>query len=152
MVQNNSVSSVNLPPTNDLHSLSSTEILSGILLFAQETKFPEQALYEFFREIGSEDRTLARRFRVAGDQWLRSEPLRRILDHLEMGKIVETPLPNPVDQFYKVRKSQTESLKKDLGERGVLPTYEDQLRGLSDRFSELVKKFKARAKTPDEAA
>jgi hypothetical protein len=132
---------------DDLKDLSSTEILTGILLFAGKQKFPEQALYEFFREVSSEDPELAKRFRVAGlGRGLRSEPLRRILDHLEMGKIIEVPLPNPVDQFYAVRASQADSLKKHLKDRGVLPTHEDKLKELGARFANRVAEFKARAR------
>jgi hypothetical protein len=128
------------PEHTALENLSSVEILTGLLVYARELKFPEQALYKLFREISQHEPNLSRRFRVVGNGigQLRSEPLRRILDHLEMGKIIEVPQPNPVDQFYTLRNSQSKAVEEDLKERGVIPAYEKPLRALSERFAAIA--------------
>lgn len=121
-----------------LKGLSSTEIMTGVLVFLRDKKFPEQALYELFKEIGA-DEDLGPRFRVIGPPGhLRSEPLRRILDHMEIGKILEVPLPNPVDQFYRLRLAQSNAVEEDLRDRGVLPDHAGELRQLAQRFSEII--------------
>lgn len=123
-----------------LKQLSTTEILTGTMLFLKErTKFPEQAVYKLFREIGENDEELNRRFRVFGaEDDLRSQPLRQILDHMEIGKILDLPPPNPVQQFYSLRTIQKDAVAEDLKERSVLPDHEQELKALSERFSKIV--------------
>jgi hypothetical protein len=123
-----------------LKQLSTTEILAGVMLFLNErTKFPEQAVYKLFREIGDNDEELSRRFRVFGaEDDLRSQPLRQILDHMEIGKTLDFPPPNPVQQFYLLRTIQKDAVAEDLKERGVLPDREQELKTLSERFSKIV--------------
>jgi hypothetical protein len=125
-----------------LDELSSTELLAGVVLYTgqnTEQKFPEQAVYALFKALAEQNPALASRFRLKGSpgRW-RSEPLKRILNFLEMGKILEVPQPNPVDQYYKPRKSQMDSLKNELEFRGVLPRFEPIFAELSSRLAEPV--------------
>lgn len=142
------------PQHATLENLSSVEILTGVLVYAGELKFPEQALYKLFGEISEHDPNLSRRFRVVGNGigQLRSEPLRRILDHLEMGKIIEVPQPNPVDQFYTLRNSQSRAVAQDLKERGVIPAYETPLRALSERFAAIAQEATRATNDKEEAS
>lgn len=148
MVQNNScVMPPRDVPQGVLDELSATELINGILLFLEDRKFPEQALYEFFSDIGSSDPELRRRFRVTGPyRHRRSVPLRRILDFLEIGKTIELPLPNPVDQFYRLRPVQRDAVQDDLRRRGVLPDHESELKNLAKRFSGVIDTYIRQAK------
>jgi hypothetical protein len=148
MVRENAAFAPKRSPVLDrLKELSSTEIMTGVLVFLRDKKFPEQALYELFKEIGS-DEDLGPRFRVIGPPGhLRSEPLRRILDHMEIGKILEVPLPNPVDQFYRLRLAQSKAVEEDLRDRGVLPDHEGELKHLAHRFSEIIDRTTQQPKT-----
>jgi hypothetical protein len=114
--------------------LSTAEILSGILLFVDDP-FPEQAVYRFFAELEANNKGLAGRFQVRGAPGNQSsEPLRQALSFLEMGKVLELPQPNPVDQYYRIRRSQIDSLRANLKGRGVLPRSEALLNQLAKVF------------------
>lgn len=120
-----------------LDELSSTELLAGFVLFTKAEKFPEQAVYSLCKGLEDTHPSLASRFRLKGSPGrLRSEPLKRILNFLEMGKILEVPQPNPVDQYYKPRKSQLDSLKNELESRGVLPRFEQIFTQLASKLAE----------------
>jgi hypothetical protein len=69
---------------------------------------------------------------------IRSDPVRRVINYLEMGKIVEVAMPNPVDQHFRPRKSQLESVRHELEQRGVLPANEEALKELASEFQKFV--------------
>jgi hypothetical protein len=122
-----------------LKKLTISEILGGLLLYGGKEKFPEQALYRFFQKVGDTDPELAERFQVSeGQGRLKSTPLRRALSFFEMGKILELPMPNPVDQYYRARQSQRESLKRDLTRRGIIPSNERLFEDLAEEFRRVV--------------
>src|SRR5690348_13824774 len=82
--------------------LSTSEILSGILLFAHEDgiRFSEQDVYRFFEQLERKHPVLEGRFRVRGaPPHQSSPPLRQALSFFAMGKILEVPQPNPVVQY-----------------------------------------------------
>lgn len=147
MVQNNlNAADIEEFPREAVEDLSATELINGILLYLDDRKFPEQALYEFFSEIGSMDPEFGRRFRVTGPyRQRRSVPLRRILDFLEIGKTLEIPSPNPVDQFYRLRPVQRAAVTDDLRRREVLPSHEQNLKVLAKRFSAVIDRYIAEA-------
>jgi hypothetical protein len=122
-----------------LENLSTTEILMGILVDFGEShqgqKFPEQAVYKLFQSLEQKYHNLQGRYQVRKTHGrLQSEPLRSTLSFLEMGKILEVMLPNPVDQYYRPRQSQLDSLRKELKERQVLPNHEGTLHRLTESF------------------
>jgi hypothetical protein len=121
----------------ELEKLSITDMINGILVYAGDYKFTERKLNEFFYSLGEKNEIIADRlcFKGARGQ-LYSEPLRRILSFLEMGKSVEISPPNPVDQYYRPRLSQLESIGKYMNSVGVLPMYEAQLKKLAHEFRE----------------
>lgn len=119
----------------ELAKLTTTEMLTGMLLFLGERRFSEQDLYAFLNELAKCDATLADRFLILGSpQHRSSKPLRRTLSFLQMGKILDIAPPNPVDQYYSPRASQMGSVQQDLRARGVLPDHEATLKRLADEF------------------
>lgn len=115
--------------------LSLGDLFNGIILFVGDHKFTEQQLYKFFYDLASEDPSLGTRFRFRGIPGnLKSEPIRRILTFREMGKLVEVAMPNPVDQTYRPRASQLDSLRKDMENTHVLLNYKALLKELADKF------------------
>ncbi|MBI4663624.1 MAG: hypothetical protein HY735_32890 [Verrucomicrobia bacterium] len=120
----------------NIEGLTSTELISGLLLYIGSRKFSEQSLYRFLRTLETESPSLRERLRIAGpDDRLRSEPVRRIINYLEMGKILEVAMPNPVDQFFRPRSSQLESVRRQLTQRGVLPIHEEVFKELASGFT-----------------
>jgi hypothetical protein len=123
----------------NIDNLSSTELVSGLLVNVKANKFSDQMLYRFLRKLESDMPALRERFRIEGsDDRLRSEPIQKILDFLEMGKILEVAMPNPVHQFYRPRPMQLPALRRQLEARGVLPTHEDAFIELASEFDALI--------------
>jgi len=119
----------------NLDELSTTELISGLLIQLGAQKFSEQSLYRFLRKLESDFPTLADRLRILGpEERLRSDPVRRVLNYLEMGKVLEVAMPNPVDQFFRPRATQLESVRHQLVERGVLPAHEETFKELAGEF------------------
>ncbi len=117
--------------------LSTSEILSGVLLFADKSgiRFSEQDVYRFFRELERKHPALEGRFRVRGiPPYQSSPPLRQALSFFAMGKILEVPQPNPVVQYFHARSSQLESLRRNLEARRVLPSETALLQSLAGQF------------------
>ena len=123
----------------DLNELSTTELISGLLIHLGAQKFSEQSLYRFLRKLESDIPTLGDRLKILGpDERLRSDPVRRVLNYLEMGKILEVAMPNPVDQFFRARAAQLESVRHQLEQRGVLPAHEETLKELAAEFKRFL--------------
>lgn len=119
----------------ELQSLSTAEILAGILLFVGDKRFSEQAIYRLFAQLEERDAPLAGRFRVRGSPGRQSsEPLRQALSFFEMGKVLELAPPNPVDQYYRARRTQLQALRTNLQKRRVLPAHEALLKNLAEEF------------------
>ncbi len=117
--------------------LSTSEILSGVLLFADDLgiRFSEQDVYRFFRNLERKHPALEGRFRVRGTPPHQSSPpLRQALSFFAMGKILEVPQPNPVVQYFHARSSQLGSLQRNLEARRVLPSQAPLLQDLAQEF------------------
>jgi hypothetical protein len=120
---------------SEFDELSLGDLLNGIILFITDQKFSEQQLYKFFYSLSREDTSLANRLRFKGIPGnLQSEPLRRILSFREMSKLLELPMPNPVDQVYRPRTSQIGSLKEDMNDTKVLPKFEPLFKKIAGKF------------------
>lgn len=120
----------------ELAKLSCYEIVTGMFLYlSPETSFPEQKLLRFFHGLQRRGPKAFARFGVeqSGGQ-LRSITLRQILDYQEMAKTVKALMPNPVDQYYEIRRASLEALRKDLAQRRVVPRHEPALQELAGRF------------------
>jgi len=125
------------PPA--LGELSTTELISGLLVQLGAQKFSEQSLYGFLRNLEAEAPDFGDRLRILGPVGdLRSDPIRRVLRYLEMGKILEVAMPNPVDQHFRPRAKQLESVRRQLTQRGVLPTHEETFKELASEFKEFM--------------
>jgi hypothetical protein len=121
--------------------LSLGDLLNGLILYNPDQKFSEQQINMFFFDLSKQDPGLKKRLHFKGSMTsLYSESIRRILSFREMGKLLEIPPPNPVQQFYRPRKAQLESLKVDLERRCLLPTYETTLKEIAKEFKASLQK------------
>jgi hypothetical protein len=124
----------------NVDDISTTDLISGLLLRFGPKKFSEQSLYRFLRNLASSSSLLNERLRIVGpDDHLASEPVRRIISFLEMGKILEVAMPNPVDQYFRPRASQLESLRSQLSEEGILEKHDNLFRELAAEFEASLK-------------
>jgi hypothetical protein len=127
-----------------LIDLSTPEILAGILIYAKGQMFPEQQVYAFFKHLEERTPELSGRFDVSGAPGrFRSPALRRILSFFEMGKSLEALMPNPVDQYFRPRRSQVSALERNLARRGHLPGREAVFRALASEFEEYASESSA---------
>src|SRR6266513_777779 len=124
---------------SNLEELSTTELISGLLIYLGPQKFSEQSLYRFLRKLASDVPSLRERLKILGpDDRLWSEPVRRVINYLEMGKILEVAMPNPVDQFFRPRPGQLTSVRHQLEQRGVLPNREETFKELASEFQKFL--------------
>ncbi len=136
---------------SDVKKLAPSDLLDGTLLALGADDFSEQAIYALFKEIETEQPSVAGWFEVTGSEGdLRSEPLRGLLNFMESGKILQISPPNPVDQFYHVRKEQKQTILKDLKDHGVLPRYQGLFKELAKRLRRLTREQKQIASVPTE--
>jgi hypothetical protein len=123
-----------------LEQLSTYEVLAGLLVSAGRCEFAEQQLLRFFHRLQSGNPAAAARFRVTGTSGrYESPPIRRALIIFKVGKLIELPPPNPVDQFYRPRESLFSAIRKDLADRGILPRYADPLQQLAKSFLKSIR-------------
>jgi len=111
------------------------DLLLGIIICLKDLSFGEQQVYRLFKELGDEAPELAHRVRVYGPPGeLYSEPLRQTLSFMMMGKDLESPQPNPVDQYYRVRLSHIPQIEKNLEQDDVLPRHKELIVKLAERL------------------
>lgn len=112
-----------------------TDLMLGIIISLRNQSIGEQQIYRLFKELSDEAPDLADRVCVYGPPGgLYSEPLSQTLSFLKMGKLLELPQPNPVDQFYRVRVSQIPQIQKNLEQDDVLPKHQKLLESLAERL------------------
>ena len=128
-----------------LASLTGFELLAGIIGNARKVdQFSSEALYDLIEELKKKyPRALGYiSVRRIGD--LReSEEIEQYMEFLRMGKILLSPMPNPVVQFYRVSDASRKSLLHDLGRRRVSEEQMGILKDLSQRFEEFAGSTKA---------
>ena len=96
-------------------------------------------MYKFFQQLEKKYPKLSGRYQVSKVHGrFDSQPLRAALSFLEMGKALEVGMPNPVDQYYRARETQIDSLKKELVNRRILPDHENVINELAKEFAESV--------------
>lgn len=121
-----------------LREVPSSALVSGLLVYLPRRSFSEQQLFKFFYDLQGENPQLADEFDVVRHaEGFQSKPLRRILDFLEIGKMVEVGLPNPVDQHYKIRDAHREYRRRTLEGWGILPVHKDALAALATMLSDV---------------
>ena len=120
----------------NIADLSTSEILTGVFIYLpKDYSFTEQKIYRFFRTLESSNIAMRGRYHITKSKirrnYLKSEQIRRFISFLEIGNLLQNSWNS---DLYSINNSMLYSIKKDLRERNVFPSYKLTFKKLAEDF------------------